>query len=217
MTDKNNVGRPTNKEDNRAKLLNAALILFVNNDYHKVSLRAIALKANLDPGLIRYYFKSKLGLFCALVKETAQPVLTQFSSVSKKLNNDSPAQLMQTYYQVMSANPNFPRLIFRIASMPKNEVNAELQNILSTVLNPKNMTLFQRLKEQGLLQDSVDPICAHMSFFSMMIFPFIAPEFFTNALGITITPDFMATLAQQNAHLLQHGLIATNTNTGITE
>ena len=216
MTTKNNVGRPKNKEDNRAKLLTTALTLFVNDDYHRVSLRAIALAANLDPGLIRYYFKSKLGLFCALVKETAEPVKAQFTSLNNKLSPDSPAQLMQTYYRVMSDNPNFPKLIFRIASMPKNAVNAELQNVLTTVLNPQDMTLFKSLKEKGMLQEGVDPIYAHMSFFSMMIFPFIAPNFFNEALGITVTPEFMAKLALQNTHLLQHGLMATNSQQGIT-
>lgn len=216
MTAKNNVGRPTNKEDNRAKLLTVALGLFVNNDYHKVSLRAIALQANLDPGLIRYYFKSKLGLFCALVKESAEPVQAQFTSVSSKLSPDSPAQLMQTYYRVMSENPNFPKLIFRIASMPKSQVNTELLNVLTTALNPQDMTLFHNLKEQGLLKDGVDPVCAQMSFFSLMVFPFVAPQFFTNALGICIGPEFMEKLALQNARLLQQGLIATQSNIGTT-
>jgi len=69
MDKTNQVGRPKEDKGNRNKLLVAARTLFVEFDYDKVSLRAIAKKAQVDSALIRYYFQSKLGLFTAYLKK----------------------------------------------------------------------------------------------------------------------------------------------------
>ncbi|HEY5714960.1 MAG TPA: TetR/AcrR family transcriptional regulator, partial [Psychromonas sp.] len=204
---KNQVGRPATKTDNRAKLITAARKLFVANDYDKVSIRAIAAQENLDPGLIRYYFKSKLGLFNAMLKETSAPLMEQFGAVGSKLNDATPHIIMQTYYRIMSQNPDFPKLVYRIASMQPTDVNQELRNILKDILQPQNLNLFSRLKDNGILDGNVDPKCAHLSFFSMLIFPFLIPDLFKSAMDISITPEFMEHLAEQNNQLLHHGMI----------
>lgn len=205
------VGRPKNKVDNRAKLIKAAQLLFVSNDYDKVSIRAIARQAEVDPGLIRYYFQSKLGLFSAMISETAEPVTKQLKTMSLKLNKSSPEALMQTYYQVMSKNPHFPKLIFRILSMKATAINPQLKMILNNIFQTQNFNMFNQLKKDNYLQTDVDPVCANLSFFSMMIFPFLMPELIKSILGISITPEFMQHLSRQNSHLLCHGLLTKQT------
>ncbi|GLS89666.1 TetR family transcriptional regulator [Psychromonas marina] len=200
-------GRPSINNNKRGKLIIAAKKLFVIYDYDKVSIRAIATEAGVDSALIRYYFQSKLGLFTAMVQQTAEPVVAQFDKQLNALSPDSAHELMTTYYQVMSQNPDFPKLIFKIASMQENEHSQVLKKILSDVLNPKNVKLFSLMKQQGLLQDHVDPLCMQISFFSMMVFPFLMPEFFKQVLQLDITPEFMTHLALQNQQLLQHGCI----------
>ncbi|PKH04475.1 TetR/AcrR family transcriptional regulator [Psychromonas sp. MB-3u-54] len=199
---KNQVDRPATKTDNRAKVMTVACKLFVANDYDKVSIRAIATQENLDPGLIRSYFKSKLGLFKTMLKETSAPLLAQFNAVDSQLNKATPYLVMQTYYRIMSQNPDFPKLVYRIASMQPTKLNQELKNILKDILQPKNLNLFSRLKDNGILDNNVDPKCAYLSFFSMMIFPFLIPDLFKSAMDISITPEFMEHLAEQNNPLL---------------
>ncbi|MFT6986715.1 MAG: AcrR family transcriptional regulator [Psychromonas sp.] len=205
---KKQVGRPKIPADNRAKLIAAATLLFIDNDYDKVSIRAIAKQASLDPGLIRYYFQSKLGLFSAMISETVEPVSRQLATINQEVSVLSPETLMQTYYQVMSQNPHFPKLIYRVLSMKKTDVNQQLQIVLKSIFKVQNVSLFARLKEGGFLQDEVDPVCAQLSFFSMMIFPFLMPDLLKSALGVSITPEFMQQLGKQNSRLLSHGLIA---------
>lgn len=201
-------GRPSNNDDNkRENLIIAARKLFVIYDYDKVSIRAIANEAEVDSALIRYYFQSKLGLFTAMVKQTAEPIVTLFDKQLNATNANSANELMSTYYQVMSQNPDFPKLIFKIASMQESEQSQTLKKILSDVLNPKNVKLFTLMEQKGLLQDHVDPLCMQISFFSMMVFPFLMPEFFKQVLQLDISPEFMAHLALQNHQLLQHGCI----------
>lgn len=209
MNSSKKVGRPSNDEDNRGKLLRAAKKSFLLYDYDKVSIRAIAFQAGVDSALIRYYFQSKLGLFSAMVKETVAPVTAQLHKLPKSIDAQSANQLMATYYEVMSHNPELPKLIFKISSMPETNQNQILKKILTDILAPKNIKLFSLMEQQGVLQKGVDPLCMQISFFSMMIFPFLMPDFFKAAFNINITPEFMTHLALQNNHLLQHGCLNT--------
>lgn len=210
MSNGKKIGRPSNDDDKRGKLLSVANKLFVLYDYDKVSIRSIATEAGVDSALIRYYFQSKLGLFTAMVQEAAAPILKQLHKGSKAtITADSPSELLTTYYRVMSHNPGFPRLIFKIMSMPETSQNQDLKKILADTLKPQKVKLFNVMQEQGLLREGVDPLCLEISFFSLMIFPFLMPDSIKKALQIEINPEFMARLALQNSQLLQHGCINT--------
>jgi len=212
MNNEKKIGRPAKNENKQGKLINAAKKLFVEHDYDKVSIRAIALEAEVDSALIRYYFQSKLGLFTAMMQEMTAPISAQIDTLSQSVNSDSASELITTYYRVMSHNPDFPKLIFKIASMPETAKNQALKNILHSVLDPNNMKLFKLMHQKGLLQEGIDPVCMEVSFFSLMVFPFLMPPFLKQALNIDITPEFMAHLALQNSQLLKFGFIKNQTN-----
>tara|TARA_R110000851_G_scaffold179381_1_gene326467 strand:- start:30720 stop:31376 length:657 start_codon:yes stop_codon:yes gene_type:complete len=207
---KNKVGRPSGETQNRDKLIQAARSLFVERDYSQVTVRDVAALAGTDPGLIRYYFGSKQNLFIAMLRETAAPVKQELYKVNKEKQAHGPAGLMQTYYQVMSAHPHFPRLIFRLAGLDQSiPENKEITKVFNEIVNVDDIMMFDKLEAKGLLHDDVDIHCAQLSFFSMMIFPFIVPEGFLSRLGIQITPEFLMKLAQQNTNLLARGLMPT--------
>jgi len=208
MNKKNQVGRPTENEGKRDKLLLAARSLFLEFDYDKVSLREIAKKAQVDSALIRYYFQSKLGLFTTMLEETAAPITSQLRSSIQKGNESSSEMLMATYYSVMSENPDFPKLILKMASMPSSDKNIHFQTIIEQILRPKNNKLFSAMQDNGILKDGVDPLCAQISFFSMMVFPFLMPDMIKKAMGIELTPEFLNKLCQQNTQLLQSGCMS---------
>ncbi|WP_350617220.1 hypothetical protein, partial [Pseudomonas sp. HY7a-MNA-CIBAN-0227] len=89
------------------------------------------------------------------------------------------------YYQVMSAHPHFPRLIFRLAGLDQSiPENKEITKVFNEIVNVDDIMMFDKLEAKGLLHDDVDIHCAQLSFFSMMIFPFIVPEGFLSRLGI---------------------------------
>lgn len=204
---KKQVGRPRGETHNRDKLLLAARTLFVEKDFSEVSLRDVAAMAGTDAGLIRYYFGSKEELFSTMMRETAQPILEQIAKVNRQQQADGPASFMQTYYSVMSAHPHFPRLVFRLASLDQNNPeNKELTRVFEEVIKVDKMNMFDNLQAKGLLRDEVDCQCAHLSFFAMMVFPFIVPDRFLEKLNIQLSPEFLTKLAQQNLQLLQHGI-----------
>ncbi len=56
-------GRRPGNSGTRDDILRAALTLFSQSGYDKVSLRAVAREADVDPALIHHYFDSKAELF----------------------------------------------------------------------------------------------------------------------------------------------------------
>jgi hypothetical protein len=46
----------------------------------------------------------------------------------------------------------------------------------------------------------------------LMVFPFLAPPFMLNLLGITLNPEFLSELAQHNIDVLYQGLLMNNTD-----
>ena len=201
-------GRPATDTKKQAKIIEAARQLFVADDYDKVSTRKIALQAGVDAALIRYYFGSKMQLFAAMIRETTAPLSARMQMIKKQTASDGPAQMLRTYYQVMAENPDFPKLIFRLASIDTSEdKNRELWQLLTDILRPQKIDLFEKLKKAGLLKDNIDPDCARISFISLMVFPFLMPDNFRKLHNIEFTDAFLTRLAEQNIQLLSLGLL----------
>ncbi len=207
-TIKKSAGRPLTQMDKRSTLIDAARVLFVESDYEKVSVRAIAQQAGVDASLIRYYFQSKMGLFSEMVKETLAPMFDKIVQTNKQYAASSPEEILTTYYSIMSQNPDFPKLIYRTANLSPTESNRELQANLLDLFPATRMAVFDQLKQADILRPEVDIMCAKMSFVSLLVFPFLMPELFKQAIGIETSPEFLQKLAKHNARLLRHGLIA---------
>jgi AcrR family transcriptional regulator len=61
-------------ENNKTKILNVAENLMANKGFNGVSLREITGAANVNPASINYYFRSKMGLFYAVMLRRAMPI-----------------------------------------------------------------------------------------------------------------------------------------------
>jgi len=66
-------GRRPGHADTKQAILDAALSLFSQHGYDKVSLRSIARAAEVDPSLVAHYFGTKLDLFLAVVELPIDP------------------------------------------------------------------------------------------------------------------------------------------------
>ena len=76
-------GRRPGRSGTRAAIMQAALNLFSRDGYDKVSLRAVAREADVDPALVHHYFDSKAELFSRSVLDTElrpEAILERISS-----------------------------------------------------------------------------------------------------------------------------------------
>lgn len=199
-------GRPKGVTDARAQLIQAARRLFVAKPYAKVSIRLLAQVAGVNSALIRYYFGDKSGLFEAMLRETAQPFLKQFQALPDSADPENVIELMRTYYRIMGANPDLPRLIARV--MMDHEHGPQRQ-IVEKIIGPIAMRMEKVFfARPNRLRFHTSPEKARLSFLSLMVFPFLAPPAMLELQGIHLTPEFLDALAEHNIQVLKQGLLA---------
>ena len=84
------------RQQNEAKIINAAEIEFAQNGYKGTSLNAIADRADLPKSNILYYFKSKAGLYGAVLAD----ILAMWNQAFNQANvNDDPADTLYSYIE----------------------------------------------------------------------------------------------------------------------
>ena len=65
--------RPAKAGDTRESILAAARELFLAKGYDATSIRAVALKADVDPALVHHYFDDKADLFAESIRAPIRP------------------------------------------------------------------------------------------------------------------------------------------------
>lgn len=103
------------ERDSKTKLIDAAIVLFANDGFDKVSIRKIAEMANVNSALISYYFKGKRGLYLTAVDKQSDDLLTFIESV--KNSKLTPPEIITLYATTMLhlhlKNPYLIKIIYR--------------------------------------------------------------------------------------------------------
>jgi len=204
-------GRPKENKEARKKLLLYASECFTTMPYEKVSTRLLAEKAGVNVAMIRYYFGSKEGLFEEMVRETIEPVLKKaLKLVNHKTQQDSQEgliEVMRTYYHTMLSAPNFPKLLVQIMNMgPNDSRRKRVEALFLRSVMPAMDTIFKRMMQADVIRPGLDGSLCRMTFMSLMIFPFIAPQAMLNLHGIELNEKFLQQLLSHNIQILKHGL-----------
>jgi AcrR family transcriptional regulator len=66
-------GRRPGSSDSRERILSAARSRFATHGYDRTRIRDVAADAGVDPALVHYFFKSKDGLFAAVMELPMRP------------------------------------------------------------------------------------------------------------------------------------------------
>ncbi|MGZ4979515.1 MAG: TetR/AcrR family transcriptional regulator, partial [Methylobacter sp.] len=113
----------------RERLLKAALDSFLSDDYHKVTTRLIAEKADANISMIRYYFGNKEGLYEEMIRDTMNPLLNVLDG--QILNSvDGVKDFFKLYYETMSKRPEFPKLILKVLALNQGPGRRFIQQLL---------------------------------------------------------------------------------------
>ncbi|ELO1779006.1 TetR/AcrR family transcriptional regulator [Vibrio fluvialis] len=201
-------GRPQQPTDVRELLLQHAKELFTVMDYDKVSTRLIAQKAQVDIGMIRYYFGSKGGLFETMLRDTLAPMKEQIDHLLADSNHQNLTEVMRTYYREMIKVPHFPRLIMQVMQMPPSELQRQLiEKVILDVTKPVQDMMFQKLIQRSVVRPDVDPQLCRVSYISLMVFPFIAPRALLAVHGIELNEEFLDRLIEHNIRLMEQGFL----------
>ena len=108
-------GRRPGRADTRGTICRAALTLFSTIGYDKVSLRAIAREADVDPALIHHYFSSKSDLFAQTVLdlplEAGQVVSDVLNGPREQIGERAVAAVLAAYDSPESGRDRFTAML----------------------------------------------------------------------------------------------------------
>ena len=160
-------GRPRAHEerpDVRARLLDTAATLCEQRAFEEVGVREIADAAGVSPGMIRYYFGGKQGLYEALIDRvdvSLQGILTPDES-------GSPTRaLIANYLEILGSHPEARPALLR--EIVQSDVRGR-KRFQEQVAQPLIAAITVRLEEQieaGELRADLDPRMAALSLLGM--------------------------------------------------
>lgn len=107
----------------------AALECFLADEYHKVTTRLIAEKADANISMIRYYFGSKEGLYEEMIRDTLSPLLDVLDGPMLP-SAEGFSGFFHLYYDTMTKRPEFPKLILKVLALNQGPVQRFIQQLL---------------------------------------------------------------------------------------
>ncbi|MFZ2312273.1 MAG: TetR/AcrR family transcriptional regulator [Methylobacter sp.] len=193
----------------RERLLKAALDSFLSDEYHKVTTRLIADKADVNVSMIRYYFGNKEGLYEEMIRDTMNPLLNVLDGQMLE-SVDGFKDFLYLYYETMSKRPEFPKLILKVLALNQGPGRRFIQQLLERG-RTRGARKVEDLKSAGQVTPSLDPDIVRMAFVSLAMMPMLLKDIFEEQMGRTMDAAFLEKLAAFNGHLFSTGLTPTRT------
>ena len=188
----------------RERLLKAALDSFLSDEYHKVTTRLIADKADVNVSMIRYYFGNKEGLYEEMIRDTMNPLLNVLDGQMLE-SVDGFKDFLYLYYETMSKRPEFPKLILKVLALNQGPGRRFIQQLLERG-RTRGARKVEDLKSAGQVTPSLDPDIVRMAFVSLAMMPMLLKDIFEEQMGRTMDAAFLEKLAAFNGHLFSTGL-----------
>lgn len=124
-----NIARQQSSDPVRTRLLKAALECFLADEYHKVTTRLIAEKADANISMIRYYFGNKEGLYEEMIRDTLSPLLDVLDGPMLS-SMEGFSAFLRLYYDTMTERPEFPKLILKVLALNQGPGRRFIQQLL---------------------------------------------------------------------------------------
>ncbi|UNK80646.1 TetR family transcriptional regulator [Sphingopyxis granuli] len=171
-------------------LLNAASALMIERNSVNISFVEIAKKAGMNQALIHYHFKSKAGLFIALIERDAG---STYSELEKLVVSDMPADQKMRHHihgviKVYYRYPYMNRLVASLAVETNSDIARYISERFTVPLAEAQRKILQQGLEEGTFRP-VDPLLFYFSFVGACDHLFSATYSLKWAFGISEVSD----------------------------
>lgn len=159
----------------RDRILEAAREEFLNNGYDATSMRCIAEKADINKGLLHYYFKTKDALIIQVFEETFAELFSILDEIF-----DNPLGIEKKIEQVVDEYMSFmlkrQRLPLFILTELDRDPAKHIQRLKKAKVHPplaKLVRILEEEKKAGNVRKDLDTKHFILSMMSLMLFPFV--------------------------------------------
>lgn len=143
------------REASRARILEAALEVFAGHGYGGASMRMIAERAGISPGLIYAYFDGKEALMLALLEESMEDVRASFEAAAAEPDPKLRVErLLTASFDIIRERLDFWRLQYGIRMQAA--VLPSLQGATQGWLNEIQAALSKFLRDAGVRGAAVE-------------------------------------------------------------
>lgn len=157
-------------------IINTAKQLFIEKGYTDTSMSDIASRAGINRSTLHYYFRTKDRMFQAVFGSIVSVFFPKATAII--LDSDTPymeriSKILDEYMDFLIQNPSLPKFVCE-------EINRDVNNLIDSarfigldrlMMQAKN-TLIREMEAGNL--NKVDPQIVFMTFYSMMLYPFLA-------------------------------------------
>lgn len=140
-------------EDSKRRLILAGINIFSKEGYDAATTKRIAEVARVNEALIHRYFKNKLGLFFAILREFHERLSVHLSYPEGKTLEEEIANLFEYRMVFYKENKKFLRIGI-IQSILNPKVRNELQDLIRTVPALKNR--LEKLRREGKIRQDIN-------------------------------------------------------------
>ncbi|MEQ8705370.1 MAG: TetR/AcrR family transcriptional regulator [Phaeodactylibacter sp.] len=167
------------------KILEAAREVFMTKGFAAARMQEIADRAEINKGLLHYYYRSKNKLFRAVFDEA----FAKFSAgINQVFEAEIPLfekieQFVDRYISLLMQNPEMPGFVI---SELNQKGEAFAQELLSRQAKPNPLPFIMQVQQEvaaGNIQP-VNPVGLVMNLLSLCVFPFLARPMFQGMMQI---------------------------------
>jgi TetR/AcrR family transcriptional regulator len=188
-------------ETSESRILAGARQEFIEHGLRGARMQAIADRCGVNKALLHYYFRSKEGLYQAVLQEIVQTMRAAIDEqlITPSTGDDIQALLhrfISVYIRTLHSNPDFPRFMFREIADGGTNMSKLIESVAPLVKNIP-IEINRRLlagMESGKIK-RVPPLHLMLNVLGMCIFTFIARPIIAEInkqvnLGITFDASF---------------------------
>ncbi len=181
----------------REQILEAARQEFMEKGYAGSRMQEIAARANINKGLLHYYFTTKDNLFRAVFQEAFRAFIPKLRGLveAEMSITEKVSQLIHSYMEMLLANPHLPAFIV-------NELNHNqpaFLDMISTFEGRPDMLVFFTQIQQAVEEAEIAPVHpAHLllNIISLCVFPFISKPIFMH-MGKLTEQEYLLLMKQR--------------------
>lgn len=171
---------PLSPEDTRERLLRVGRELMARNGFDGTSIRALTEAADANLGAVTYHFKSKEGLYHAVLQDVLGPLRDQVQLLKEM--PFSPLQKLEYFirgmFQHLRENPDMPRFMVQEIVLGENPAPSLMETV--RLVAPVLTGIIQEGQAVGTIRKG-DPVLMALSTISQPIYLSIMPPVLARA------------------------------------
>ena len=187
------------------RLLDGACELFLEKDFHSVSIRSIAEQAKTSSGMIKYYFNNKQGLFEAMIKREYSRILDILHEVIMQEELLNFTHIINQVMSIYESNPSMPKFIAKTYLLRQGPGSHFLKEMFEYERRTIEDWVVQVIKE-GKIDRDTDAEVVRMAFMSITLLPGMMQDTLKHSYGDAGYQEFRQRYAAFTGEMLLNAL-----------